>query len=153
MKSEPGEYALADLAADGRTDWEGVRNYQARNYMRDEMRVGDQVLFYHSNARPSGVVGRARISRTARPDRSALDPASAYYDPRSTPEKPIWVAVELAYEETFARILSLAEIKADPVLGTMLVARKGMRLSIQPVEPPHLRRVCEQARSGGPGGP
>lgn len=145
MKSEPSVYAIEDLERDGRAEWEGVRNYQARNLMRDEMRRGDLVLFYHSNARPSGVAGVARVVREAYPDPTALDPESPYHDPRATPEDPRWVQVDLGFVERFDRVVPLAELKADPALEGMLVIRRGQRLSVQPVERAHFARVLELA--------
>jgi predicted RNA-binding protein with PUA-like domain len=142
MKSEPNTYSLADLAREGQTCWDGVRNYQARNLMRDEMQVGDLVLFYHSNAAPMGVVGVAQISRAAYPDPTAWDPADPHYDPKSQEDAPVWVMVDIAYVATLPRIVTLAEIKADPELQTVMVAQKGSRLSIQPVSEAHFARVC-----------
>ncbi|WP_218079770.1 EVE domain-containing protein [Anthocerotibacter panamensis] len=141
MKSEPGVYSIDDLARDGKTSWEGVRNYQARNLMRDEMQVGDLVLFYHSNAEPPGVAGVARIARTAYPDSTALDPNHPYFDPKATPDNPIWLMVDIAFVAKFPRYVSLGELKSDPALVHMPVLRRGMRLSVQPVEPDHFEQV------------
>lgn len=132
MKSEPGSYSISDLERDGSTGWEGVRNYQARNLMRDEMRVGDGVLFYHSNADPTGVAGLARVSRTAYPDLTARDPASHYYDPKATDEDPRWYAVEIEFVERFPEVVPLATIRETPGLEEMPLNRKS-RLSVQPV--------------------
>ena len=141
MKTEPGTYSIDDLRADGATCWEGVRNYQARNTMRDDMQVGDRVLFYHSNAKPPGAVGVAEVVREAYPDSYAVDPESRYHDPKSTPEANRWVMVDLGFVEKWAGIVSLAQLKADPALDGMLVTRRGMRLSVQPVEPDHFEHV------------
>ena len=108
MKTEPSVYSIDDLARDGRTPWEGVRNYQARNFMRDRMRPDDRVLIYHSNVTPPGVVGLARVCSAAYPDPTALDPASNYYDSRSRAEKPVWFLVDVCFEEKFSRLVSLA---------------------------------------------
>ncbi len=132
MKSEPNTYSIDDLKRDGTTPWEGVRNYQARNYMRDDMKVGDGVLFYHSNAKPPGVVGIGKVSRSAYPDFYAFDKKSNYFDPKSDPENPRWMMVDVGYVSTFKRMVSLNEMKEIPALSDMLVIRKGMRLSIQP---------------------
>ena len=132
MKSEPDAYSIDDLKRDSTTPWEGIRNYQARNYMRDDMQVGDGVLFYHSNAKPPGVVGIGKVSRSAYPDVFAFDPKSKYYDPKSDPENPRWMMVDVAYVSTFKRLVSLNELKEIPALADMLVIRKGMRLSVQP---------------------
>ena len=117
MKVEPAAYSIDDLKRDGTTKWEGVRNYQARNFMRDEMRVGDRVLFYASNADPSGVTGLAEVSGEARPER----------------KDPTWVMVEIRFVETFAHTVSLETLKQTKGLENMMVTRKGARLSIQPV--------------------
>jgi predicted RNA-binding protein with PUA-like domain len=143
FKSEPGAYSLDDLKRDGQTCWDGVRNYQVRNFMRDNMAVGDRVLFYHSNAEPTGVVGVAEICRAAYPDHTAWDPSNPHYDPASRQEAPTWLMVDIAYVSAFVRLVSLAEIKADPALAGMMVAQKGSRLSIQPVSEAHFQRVCE----------
>jgi predicted RNA-binding protein with PUA-like domain len=148
MKSEPNTYSIDDLARDGETCWEGVRNYQARNLMRDEVRVGDRVIFYHSNAAPPGAVGLARVVRAGYPDHHAVDPESKVFDRRASPERNPWVMVDLAFVERWERTVSLAELKADPALEGMLVIRRGQRLSVQPVEPAHFERVVALGRSG-----
>ena len=145
MKSEPDVYSIDDLARDGTTSWSGVRNYQARNFMRDDMKVGDLVLFYHSNAEPPGVAGIAKVVRTAHPDLTALDPRSPYHDPKATPENPIWQMVDVGFVAAFKRIVSLDELRADPALAGMLVIKRGMRLSVQPVDPAHFKRVESMA--------
>lgn len=145
MKSEPDVYSIDDLARDGTTSWSGVRNYQARNFMRDDMKVGDLVLFYHSNAEPPGVAGIAKVVRTAHPDLTALDPRSPYHDLKATPENPIWQMVDVGFVAAFKRIVSLDELRADPALAGMLVIKRGMRLSVQPVDPAHFKRVESMA--------
>jgi predicted RNA-binding protein with PUA-like domain len=132
MKCEPSAYTIEALARDGSTSWEGVRNYQARNFMR-EMKVGDKVLFYASNADPSGVTGLAEVSREAYPDRFAMTKGHDYYDPKSTPENPIWYMVDIRYVKTFPHVVSLETLKSAPGLEEMVVTKKGSRLSIQPV--------------------
>ncbi|MCP4448468.1 MAG: EVE domain-containing protein [Myxococcales bacterium] len=134
MKSEPDVYSIDDLECNGSTPWEGVRNYQARNFMRDEMKVGDGVLFYHSNTKPPGVVGVGKVSRAGYPDGFAFDKKSKYFDPKSDPEEPRWIMVDVAYVSTLGRCVSLDEMKEVPGLSEMLVIRKGMRLSVQPVQ-------------------
>lgn len=134
MKSEPDVYSIHDLRRDGSTAWTGVRNYQARNFMRDEMRVGDLVFFYHSNAEPSGIAGLARVSRSAYPDATAFDPGSEYYDEKSSPSKPVWVHVDVAFECAFDRILPLDALRGETALSGLLVLKRGQRLSVQPVE-------------------
>lgn len=142
MKSEPDVYSLEDLERDGSTYWDGVRNYQARNLMRDDMKRGDRVLYYHSNAKPMGVVGVAEIVGEAYPDPTQFDPDSKYHDPKSTEENPRWVVVDVGYVATFDRMVTLAELKVDPKLEGMLVIRRGQRLSVQPVEREHFEHVC-----------
>lgn len=146
MKSEPRVYSIDHLARDGQTSWDGVRNYQARNFMRDAMEVGDRVLYYHSNAQPPGVVGLARVCRAAYPDHTAWDPRSEHFDPKSTAENPRWFMVDLEFVEKFPALVSLAELKANPKLAGMLVIRRGQRLSIQPVEPAHFEEVCRMGQ-------
>jgi predicted RNA-binding protein with PUA-like domain len=141
MKSEPDVFSIDDLRRDGRTAWEGVRNYQARNSMRDDMKLGDKVLFYHSNAEPSGVVGVAELVREAYPDPHALDPKSDYYDPKATAATNVWVTVEIGFVERFQAVLPLAALKAEPALEGMEVIRKGSRLSVQPVSAAHFEKV------------
>jgi predicted RNA-binding protein with PUA-like domain len=135
FKSEPNTYAWSDLVRDGRTEWEGVRNYQARNLMRDEMAVGDLVLFYHSNAKPMSVAGVARIVRAAYPDHHAQDPTSPYHDPKATAEEPIWLMVDVAPVAPIDPPVTRDELKAEAVLADMMVLRRGARLSVQPVTP------------------
>jgi predicted RNA-binding protein with PUA-like domain len=135
MKSEPHEYSIADLQRDGRTCWDGVRNYQARNFMRDEMRVGDEIFFYHSNAQPMGIYGVAQVVREAYPDHTAFDPADKHFDPKSDPANPTWMMVDVGYVGTFKEPITLATLKQTPKLEKMLVIQRGSRLSVQPVTP------------------
>lgn len=145
MKSEPTTYSIGDLEREGQTMWEGVRNYQARNALRDTCRVGDLVLFYHSSAKPSGVAGLGRVAGSAYPDPTQFDPSSPYFDPGSDPVAPRWYVVDVAYVETFAEVLPLAELKADPALATMGVVQRGQRLSVMPVAKAHFKHVCRRA--------
>lgn len=150
MKSEPDAYSIDQLQKDKTTLWEGVRNYQARNFMTQQMQVGDSVLFYHSNTNPPGVVGLARVSKPAIADPSAFDPKSDYYEPKAIPERPIWECVEVEFVEKFETSYSLHEIKEDPKLKDMLLIRKGQRLSIQPVSKAEFDRivmVCRQTKN------
>lgn len=142
MKSEPDVYGIADLARDGREPWNGVRNYQARNFLRDAMNPGDLALFYHSNATPPGVAGIMRVASAAEPDSLAFDPNSKYFDPKSDPDSPTWFQRQMEYVATFPRFVPLETLKADPELEELLVIRKGQRLSIQPVTPEHFRHIC-----------
>jgi predicted RNA-binding protein with PUA-like domain len=133
MKCEPGAYTIDDLARDGRTSWEGVRNYQARNFMRDDMREGDGVLFYASNANPSGVTGLATIARAGYPDHCAWTKGHTYFDPSSRSNAPTWFMVDIAFVERFPAIVSLDTLKSTKGLEKMMVTQKGSRLSVQPV--------------------
>jgi predicted RNA-binding protein with PUA-like domain len=135
FKSEPSSYSFANLLnePDQTAEWDGVRNYQARNFMRDEMKPGDGVLFYHSSANPMAVIGTAQIVREAYPDHSAWDAKSKYYDAKGSPDNPIWLMVDIKAEQEFTRPVTLQEIKQNPKLQNMLLVRRGMRLSIQPV--------------------
>ncbi|SDX11192.1 EVE domain-containing protein [Thiocapsa roseopersicina] len=137
MKSEPDAFGLEDLAArPNRTEpWDGVRNYQARNMMRDAMRPGDRILFYHSNCAVPGVVGIAEVASEAYPDSTAFDPEAKYFDPKSDPEKPRWYLVEVRYVRHLKRTISLAELKAhaDCALAGFPLVRNGNRLSVMPV--------------------
>lgn len=141
LKSEPDVYSIEDLQKDGRTYWDGVRNYQARNYLRDGLKKGDLVLYYHSNAEPSGVAGIARVVREGYPDPSALDKKDDHYDPKHTADKPIWYVVDVEYVERFKTIVPLEALKAEPRLKEMLVIKRGMRLSVQPVDKAHFEAV------------
>ena len=142
MKSEPDVYGIDDLERDGQEPWDGIRNYQARNFMRDTMKIGDQVLFYHSNATPPGVAGLAQIASEPYPDPTQFDPKSKYYDPKSDPEDPRWILVDVSFIAKFDTLVPLDTLKQDDALEEMLVIKRGQRLSIQPVEAKHFRRVC-----------
>jgi predicted RNA-binding protein with PUA-like domain len=142
MKSEPGTYSIEDLQRDGKTCWDGVRNYQARNFMRDEMAVGDGVLFYHSRAKPMGIYGIAEIASDAYPDHTAFDPADRHYDPKSDPANPTWMMVDVAYVATLDPPITLDDLKKTPGLEKMLVIQRGSRLSVQPVTREEWDIVC-----------
>ena len=134
LKSEPGNFSLADLRArpEQREPWDGVRNFQARNFMR-QMRIGDRAFFYHSNAKPSGIVGVVEIVGEARPDPTQFDPESRYFDAKASVDAPRWDLVIVQFVQEFAAILPLAQLKEVPALSGMEVVRKGSRLSISPV--------------------
>ncbi len=134
MKSEPSEYSIDDLARDGSVAWFGVRNYQARNFMRDQMQVGDGVLFYHSTCAEPGIAGLAEVSAAAYPDATQFDAAGKYFDPKATPEHPRWFNVEVKFVRK-TRLIPLAELRDAPALATMRILAKGNRLSITPVDP------------------
>ncbi|MCH8205517.1 MAG: EVE domain-containing protein [Chloroflexi bacterium] len=144
VKSEPGAYSWADLVSeeDQTAEWDGVRNYQARNILRDQMKVGDGVLFYHSNVKPMAVVGTAVVVREGYPDDTAWDPDSEHPDPKSTPDKPIWYMVDIKAETELARQVPLEEIKSTPGLENMVLVNRS-RLSVQPVKAEEFRIIVD----------
>jgi len=139
MKSEPDAFSIDDLKSmPGRTEhWDGVRNYQARNMMRDDMKKGDKVFFYHSNCEVPGIVGIAEVVREAYPDHTAFDPESKYFDPKSDPENPRWFMVDVKFKRKLKRTISLQELKDLPQLEGMPLVRRGNRLSVLPVAAEH----------------
>ncbi len=143
MKSEPSVYSITDLKRDKRSPWEGVRNYQARNFMRDQMKIGDLAFFYHSNAKPPGIAGICRVCKEAYPDFTAQDPKSPYYDPKATPENPIWMMVDVEFVEEFPRLITLDDLRQEPKIKDLMVIQKGSRLSIQPVSATHFKIIKE----------
>jgi predicted RNA-binding protein with PUA-like domain len=147
IKSEPDVYSIAHLEKDGSSGWEGVRNYQARNSMRDDMKDGDLVLFYHSNAKPSGVAGVAKVSGPPVPDPSQFDKKSEYYDATSSKAEPRWMMARFAFVERFVNVVPLEVLKADKALTGMPVLQKGQRLSVQPVSAEHFTRVLKLAEA------
>lgn len=144
MKSEPDVFSIEDLKRKDKSLWDGVRNYQARNFMTQEMRVGDLVLFYHSSATPPGVAGLAKISSQAQPDPSQFDKKSEYYDEKATKENPRWFCVEVQFVEAFKELFSLDEMREDKQLKDMLVLKRGQRLSIQPVSSKDFSHICKK---------
>ncbi len=147
MKSEPEVYSIEDLERERETGWEGVRNYQARNFMRDDMKQGELVLFYHSNAEPSGVAGLAKVSSDPTPDASQFDPHSEYFDAASSKTSPKWVHVTISFVERFDELVTLARLKAEKNLAGMALLRPGQRLSVQPVDEGHFARVLRLAKA------
>ena len=133
MKSEPDTFSIDDLERKGQEAWDGVRNYQARNFMRDGMRVGDKVFFYHSNCAEPGIVGIAEVATDAYPDPSQFDPKSDYFDSGSTRDNPRWMLVEVKFVKKLKRTITLDELKQQPALAEMPLVRKGNRLSVMPV--------------------
>jgi predicted RNA-binding protein with PUA-like domain len=147
MKSEPDVFGIDDLKRVKKEPWDGVRNYQARNFMRDEMKKGDKILFYHSNTKVPGVVGIMEVSKEAFPDHTSWDKKSKYYDPKSTEENPRWFMVEVKYVKKFPRTVSLQEMKDIKALSEMKILQKGNRLSITSVtkkEFDHISKVAEK---------
>ena len=141
MKSEPDAFSIDDLKRKRREAWDGVRNYQARNFMRDGMRPGDQVFFYHSNCAVPGIVGIAEVATDAYPDPSQFDPKSKYFDPGSSRDNPRWMLVDVKFVKKLKRTISLDEMKGDRALDGMALLRKGNRLSVMPVEAAHWRHI------------
>lgn len=141
MKSEPDVYSIDHLRKDGATWWTGVRNYQARNFMMKDMQVGDRVLFYHSNAEPPGVAGVAEVCKLAQPDPTQFDKKSDAFDPKARAEKPIWFCVQVRFVEKFPNLISLQDLRSEKSLSSMLVLKKGQRLSIQPVTAAEFAKV------------
>lgn len=148
FKSEPDEYSIDDLAAEKKSTgrWDGIRNYQARNILRDQVSRGDQVLFYHSSCALPGVVGTAEVVSDAYPDPSQFDSGSDYYDPKASSENPRWYCVDIAFKQKFPSTLSLKQIKAEATLADMVLLRQG-RLSIQPVTAAEWKRIVTLAKT------
>ena len=152
MKSDPAEFSINDLKKrPSKTEcWDGVRNYQARNFMRDDMQVGDPVLFYHSGKNPA-VVATARVVTNGYPDPTARDPGSSHFDPRSTPDKPVWYMVDIQLEKEFPRPLPLADLRNIPELRDMILLRKGNRLSVMPVTAEEFHIILKMAEKKSQG--
>jgi predicted RNA-binding protein with PUA-like domain len=150
FKTEPEAYSFDDLVRDGVAEWDGVRNFQVRNWIRDDIKVGDGVLFYHSSTRPMGVVGTARVVRDAYPDHTAWDPESAHPDPRSTPDNPVWYMVDITPEHRFGRIVTLDEMRVEPALGNMMALKRGNRFSITPVTEDEFDTIVGIGLGGAP---
>ena len=149
MKTEPSAYSIHDLAKEPKktTFWDGVRNYQARNFMRDEMKLGDKVLVYHSNADPPGVAGVATISRESYPDHTAFDANDKHFDPKSKKDDPRWFMVDITLEKVFSEVIGLPELRTMAVLKDMELLRKGSRLSVQPVRKKEFDAITKRAAS------
>lgn len=146
MKSEPDTYSIEDLARDGRTHWEGIRNYQARNMIRDDMRPGDQAFFYHSSCAVPAVVGVMEIASEAWPDPTQFDRKSKYYDPKSTETQPRWFVVDVEFESKLSRPVTLAEIREKKSLADFRLIRRGNRLSVLPVSAKHWNVIQKLGR-------
>ncbi|HET8554912.1 MAG TPA: EVE domain-containing protein [Rhodanobacteraceae bacterium] len=137
VKSEPSAFSIDDLKHNKREPWDGVRNYQARNFMRDGMRVGDKVFFYHSNCAEPGIVGVAKVASKPYPDPTQFDPDNGHFDPKSSRDNPRWVLVDMAYVRKLKRTITLNELKDCPELADFALVRKGNRLSVMPVSAEH----------------
>jgi predicted RNA-binding protein with PUA-like domain len=148
MKTEPETFSIDDLKRVKTEPWSGVRNFVARNFMRDQMQVGDEVLFYHSSCEPPGVAGLAKVVRTGVVDETQFDPASPYFDPTAKRDDPRWICVDVGFVKKFKRLVPLAELRADKPLAKMMLLRRGMRLSVQPVTPREYARIVELSTTG-----
>lgn len=146
VKSEPITYSINQLKVDKMTSWEGVRNYQARNYMRDEMKLGDLVLFYHSNCEEPAIVGVAKVIKESHPDKTQWDKKSKYYDEKSTKEKPRWFLVDLEYQSSFLTPISLSTLRMTKGLENMRLLQKGSRLSVLPVSKEEFQLINKLSR-------
>ncbi len=144
IKSEPETYGIDHLKADKKTAWTGVRNFLARNYMRDEMKEGDQVLFYHSSCKVPGVYGVAKVASTPYPDPTQFDTASDYYEPRATKDKPVWYLVDIAFVQKLKEPVTLTDIRANSKLKAMAILQPGSRLSITPVAPEYFVMLASE---------
>lgn len=149
FKSEPDCFSIDDLRSRRNSveHWDGVRNYQARNMLRDEVKNGDEVLFYHSNCNPPGIIGVATVVKEGYPDFTAWDINSEHFDPKSTKEKPLWYMVDVKFKQKFSRLISLDELKRNPALENMRILRKGNRLSITPVSQSEWQAMMKMAES------
>jgi predicted RNA-binding protein with PUA-like domain len=148
IKSEAEMYSIDDLKRDKRTAWTGIRNYQARNFMRDEMKAGDRCLFYHSNSEPSGVYGIAEVASAAKPDLTAQDKSDEHYDPKALHENPIWMCVDMRFVKKFKKPVPLSVLRADPKLRGMLLLAPGSRLSVMPVSKVHFEHIVHGLARG-----
>ncbi len=145
MKSEPDVFSIDDLAEKGAGGWDGVRNYQARNFMKD-MKVGDKIFFYHSNAAPPGIAGLAEVAKLAYPDPTQFDPKDSHYDPKAIPERPIWYQVDVRFVRKFGRLLPLDELRGVPAIADMPLFRRS-RLSVQPVTTAQWKAILSLVRA------
>lgn len=147
MKSEPAAFGIADLERLGESPWDGIRNYQVRNMVRDQMQVGDKALFYHSSTKEVGVAGEMEVSSAAFPDPLQFDPKSQYYDAHSTRENPRWLAVMVRHVRTYPRVVTLAELRCDPALAQLRILEKGNRLSVTPMTRQEYERIIKLGRA------
>ncbi|MFM7051767.1 MAG: EVE domain-containing protein [Planctomycetota bacterium] len=146
LKCEPDVYSVHDLARDRRTGWDGVRNYQVRNFMRDDMAAGDLGIFYHSNAEPSGAAGVLKVLRAGLPDPTQFDRRSEYHDPKSDPAAPTWLMCEVGFVEAFPEVVPLGRLRAEKALAGLQILRKGNRLSVTPLEEAEFHAIVALGR-------
>jgi predicted RNA-binding protein with PUA-like domain len=147
FKSEPGSYSIDDLKSDKKTHWDGIRNYQARNFIRDDMKKGDLVIFYHSNAEPTAAVGICEIVKEAYPDHTSFDPDSKYFDAKSKKDNPAWMMVDVKYKKKFKNPVELSAIKSNPKLKDMRLVQRGNRLSLFPIEKKEFEEILRMAEN------
>lgn len=145
MKSEPGAYSIEDLKRDGKTFWDGIRNYEARNSMQ-QMQVGDQAIFYHSSSNPPGAAGIMRIARRAYPDHTAFDPSSKYHDPKSDADKPTWFMVDVEFVESFTDVVPLSTLREDKAMQESVLLTRFRAPSVQPLTQPEFDRIVKLGR-------
>jgi len=146
MKSEPGEFSIDDLERVGVEPWDGVRNYQARNFMRDQMTPGDRAFFYHSNCKTPAIVGMMEIAGAAYPDPTAFDPQDPHYDPKSDPDNPTWMLVDVRFVRKLDNPVTLQRMKREAALQGMQLLKRGNRLSVFPVDRPHWERIIQLSK-------
>jgi len=146
FKSEPESFSISDLEQEKTTNWDGVRNFQARNFLKNEIKLGDQVFFYHSNADPPGIVGIAEVVKEGYPDHTAFDKKDHHYDPKSNPDKPTWYMVDIKHVKTFKELIGLPELKEQKALKDMVLLQRS-RLSIQPVTEGEWQAILKMAKS------
>ncbi len=142
LKSEPGCYSIDDLEREKTTFWDGIRNYQARNFLRDDIKPGDLAFFYHSNAKPPGIAGIAKVTKAGYPDHTQFDPNEGHFDPKAETDNPRWFMVDVTFDRKFSSEIPLPELKATPGLESMVVTQRGSRLSVQPVTADEWKIVC-----------
>ncbi len=146
MKSEPSEFSIDDLQRVGTEPWDGVRNYQVRNMFRDEFKVGDRALFYHSNCQEIGVVGEMVVTSEAYPDPTQFDPHDTHYDPKSDPANPRWLLVEVSFVAKYPRVVTLSELRSDKRFADLALVRKGNRLSVLPLSKTHFQTIRQLSK-------
>ncbi len=146
MKTEPDTFSIDDLQRVGSESWDGVRNYQARNFMRDEMKKGDLIFIYHSSCKTPGIAGLATVSKESHPDKTQFDKSSKYYDPKASLDSPRWFLIDVKFKKKFKQVIELSKLKEQTQLKTMKLLQKGSRLSIMPVDKEHFEYICNMAK-------
>ncbi len=146
LKSDVEDFSISEMQKESRVEWVGVRNYQARNFMRDQMKLGDLALFYHSNAEPSGCAGVVRVASPAHPDSTALIKKSKYFESKATKENPIWFCVDVEFVTQFEKFVSIADLRNNPKLADLEILKKGSRLSVTPLSEIHFKEILKMAK-------